>query len=153
MRAKPLVLGRRLPRRVTARRTTPGVEGAVPDASSPLSLPLDRFRPSVPIARLSLLVCEALDHGKYPPPAAGSMLRIGGGDPALGDAMELYPLLLALLEFFLLFLAFLLCNRVRLIVFIKLCAAGDEAVPPPHGPVAVVKEGAKGVGALGFESL
>lgn len=77
------------------------------------------------------------------------MLRMGGGDPARGEAIELYPLLLALLEFFLLFLPLLFCNRDRLMVFIKLCAAGDEAVPPPHAPVAV-KEGAKGVGALGF---
>jgi len=77
------------------------------------------------------------------------MLRIGGGDAARGEFIELYPLLLALLEFFLLFLPFLFCSRVRLIVFIKLCAAGDEAVPPPHGPVAV-NDGAKGVGALGL---
>lgn len=60
MRAKPLVLGcvlsvsthliasyvrtNKLPRRVTALRTTPGVEGAVTLASSPLSLLDDRCK-------------------------------------------------------------------------------------------------------------
>ena len=87
-RAKPLVFGNRLPRLVTTRLITPGVVGAAPDPSSPLSLPLERWGPSVPRARLSRRLLAALFQPKYPP-LADSILRIGGGEVALGDAMEL----------------------------------------------------------------
>jgi len=102
--AKPFVLGRRLPRLVTGLRTTPGVPGVI-DASSPLSFPLLRCNPSVPNARLSLLRFAAFAaQGKYPAlPACigtGSILLIGGGDVVRGEASELYPLPLALLELF-----------------------------------------------------
>ena len=62
--------------------------GATPDPSSPLSLPLERWGPSVPSARLSRRLLVALFQLKYPP-LADSILRIGGGEVALGDAMEL----------------------------------------------------------------
>jgi hypothetical protein len=42
----------------------------------------------VPRARLSLLLLAALFQPKYPPPP-GSILRMGGGDVVLGDAIEL----------------------------------------------------------------
>ena len=87
-RAKPLVFGNRLPRLVTTRLITPGVVGAAPDPSSPLSLPLERWGPSVPSARLSRRPLAARFQLKYPP-LAGSILRIGGGDVARGDAIEL----------------------------------------------------------------
>ena len=51
------------------------------------------------------------------------MLLIGGGDVVRGDAIELYPLLLALLELFLLLLP-VFCNLVLRIVFMSEACAG-----------------------------
>ena len=139
MRAKPFVLGKRLPRLVTGRRTTPGVLGAVSDASSPLSFPLLKCNPSVPSARLSLrLLAAALDcQVKYPPlPLPPSMLLIGGGLVVLGEASELYPLLLALLLLFLLLLLPppppVLCNLLLPSVLINEFCAGEKLTPVPH---------------------
>jgi hypothetical protein len=81
------------------------------------------------------------------------MLRIGGGDVVRGEASELYPLLLALLELFLLFRPFF-CNLVRRIVFISEAWAGEKALPVPHVALPPGVSGpVKGVGALGFWSL
>lgn len=148
-RAKPLVFGNRLPRLVTARRITPGVPGAAPDPSSPLSFPLERFNPSVPRARLSRLLRVALFQPKYPPPA-DSILRIGGGECARGEAIELYPLLLALLECFLDLLVPLPWSRERRIVFMRLCAAGEKVGPLVQVEPPGVKGPLNGVDAVGF---
>ena len=127
MRAKPFVFGKRFCRRAaTGRLMTPGVDGVVllaGDASSPLSLPLERCRPSVPRAKLSRLLRAAVAQLKYPALpfvfVVDSILRIGGGDVVRGEAMLLYPLPLALLELFLFRLVFLLCSLVFRIVFMS----------------------------------
>lgn len=88
------------------------------------------------------------------------MLRKGGGDAVRGDAIELYPLPLALLELFLLLLP-VLRNRVRRMVFIKDACAGEKWLPAPQvAPAALavpplgVEGGLNGVAAeLGFCSL
>lgn len=106
----------------------------------------------MPSARLSRRLLVALFQLKYPP-LADSILRIGGGEVARGDAMELYPLLLALLECFLTLLGFLLWSRERRIVFIRLCAAGEKALPLVQVEPPGVSGPLKGVEADGFCSL
>lgn len=78
------------------------------------------------------------------------MLRIGGGECARGEAMELYPLLLALLECFRDLLVPLLWRRDRRIVFMRLCAAGEKALPLVQVEPPGVKGPLKGVDAVGF---
>lgn len=81
------------------------------------------------------------------------MLLNGGGDVVRGDASELYPLLLALLELFRL-LRLVFCNLVLRMVFMSDCCAGEKWLPFPHAPLPPgVIGGLKGVGAFGFCSL
>lgn len=77
---------------------------------------------------------------------------MGGGDVALGDAIELYPLLLALLECFL-GLVDLLWRRERRIVFMRLCAAGEKALPLVQVEPPGVSGPLNGVEAVGFCNL
>jgi hypothetical protein len=81
------------------------------------------------------------------------MLRIGGGEVARGDAIELYPLLLALLECLRALLGVLLWRRERRIVFIRLCAAGEKALPLVHVDPPGVNGPLNGVDAVGFCNL
>jgi hypothetical protein len=62
---------------------------------------------------------------KYPPFAVDSILRNGGGEVVRGEAIELYPLPLALLELFLVLLPFF-CSLVLRIVFISEAWAGEK---------------------------
>lgn len=116
------------------------------DPSSPLSLPLDVFNASVPSARLSLLLLATAAQLKYPP---FSILRIGGGEPARGEAMELYPLLLALLDPFRLFLPLLWTFDLR-IAFMSEACAGENVAAVAHMELGVVGMPNGVVALLGF---
>ena len=97
-----ILLASKLPLLVTGRRTTPGVDGAVMPASSPLSFPEDICKSLVNIDRLSLrepALRITASLAKYPPLPLSVPLPLGG-EPGPGLAMELCPL--ALLELFLL---------------------------------------------------
>ena len=59
------------------------------------------------------------------------MLLRGGGEVVRGETIELYPLVLALLELFLLLFP-ILFNRVLRIVFINEAWAGEKLLPVPH---------------------
>jgi hypothetical protein len=61
---------------------------------------------------------------------------MGGGETLRGEAIELYPLPLALLELFLLRLPVLCTLVVRLMVFIRDVCAGEKCVPLPHTVLA-----------------
>lgn len=75
------------------------------------------------------------------------MLLTGGGELARGDAIELYPLLLALLELLVVRRFELLFNLDFLIVRSRLAAAGDCALESPK-TLASIACVLKGVGAL-----